>query len=783
VSTSERWGTVCSSSSRDILRRGFSKRARAAAGAGSVLAFLVAVATAASLPSRPAPGQVPGYAAEHGFDPRTDVLRLLLLCGLPVIGGAAGLLLGSRRRDPGVASRAAGSVSVSRRGRFAGAGLRVSAAIAHGLTVWTFLVVPLDGRVPPLVSLIGIVAVSWGLVVVLGRGDADRGAVFLAAASPTLPLALLGPRPPGFWIAAAAAAIVLPILARGVRGLGSRVPRPGSDQRLGTRDAGLRIGAAPVAAAPGLTKLLRALLLWVLLPGSVTVLVGAAILRAPTVADVFEDGHFLLPASEYLRGELPYRDIVPGHGLLSDGLLQTAQLSVFGDDYLGLKRGNKVVGALFLPAIYALGWAATGSAAVGFGGLMLTLLLLPNYLFFRALLSLWTLVFATRAARTTRTKSRRAWAACGAALPLGLCMAVDFTVYAAAAVAVALWVARGDRLAHLRRVLAGAAVSAVAVGLTLGAFGLLRGFLHTTFVFVPSLMPVYALGFPPLSLHGEAPSLSAWLRSQTVLDYLFFAIAAPVCGALLPRGPRVGARARGVLPLLAWFLCANLSVIERHHAAYALLPVPVGLLLLHRWALGHRRGMRPAALATGFVLVVLVLSREPLAYVGVAARAVARPWTPPDARKVENLARAEGAVFVPADAALVGATREMIRRAGFRPGDTWLDFANAPGLYYLFDRDCPIRYYEVPFYESEAAQDEVIASLSANPRVRAVLMSSGLLAQSIDDLTNAERAPRVAAFLRERFRPFYREGPVEFWIRKEEAEAGADPPGVSSERP
>ncbi len=634
---------------------------------------------------------------------------------------------------------------------FAGAGLRVSAAAAHALTVWTFLVVPLDGRIPPLVSLLGAFVVSWALAKFLGRGDADRGAVFLAAASPTLPLALLGPRPPGFWLAAAAAAIALPVLAGAAAGL-----------------------------VPALERLFRKLLRWVLLPGCVTVLVGAAILRAPTVADVFEDGHFLLPASEYLRGELPYRDIVPGHGLLSDGLLQTAQLSVFGDDYLGLKRGNKVVGLLFLPAVYALGWAATGSAAAGFGGLLLTLLLLPNYLFVRALLSLWTLVFSTHAART---KSPRAWVTCGAALPLGLCVAVDFTVYSAAAVAAALWVARGNRLAHLRRVLAGAGVSAAAVALTLAGFGLLRGFLHTTFVFVPALMPVYALGFPPLSLHGEAPGLSAWLRSQTVLDYFVFAIAAPVCGALLPRGPAVGPRARGLLPLLAWFLCANLSVIERHHAAYALLPVPVGLLLLHRWALDHRRATRPAALATGFVLAVLVLSREPLAYVGVAARAVARPWTPPDVRKVDDLPRADGAVFFPADAALVGATREMIRRAGLRPGETWLDFANAPGLYYLFDRDCPIRYYEVPFYETEAAQDEVIAAVGANPRVRAVLMSSGLLAQSIDALTNAERAPRVAAFLRERFRPFYREGPVEFWIRRDDVAAGGDAADVSSGRP
>ena len=726
-----------------------------------MLAFLLAVAIAAKLPSRPAPGQVPGYATIHGFDPHTDVLRLILLAGLPVAGGAVGLRLSARRRPLRTESRQPGRPADSRailRGNFLRiSGLRISAAAAHALTVWTFLVVPLDGRVPPVVSLLGVFAASYGLTALLGRAGADAGAVFLGAAAPTLPLALLGPRTPGFWLAAAAAAIALPVLA-----------------------------CTAVPAIPWLVRPLRRLLLWALLPGSITVLVGAAILRAPTVADVFEDGHALLPASEYLRGELPYRDIVPGHGLVSDGLLQTAQLKIFGDDYLGLKRGAKLVGVTFNPALYALGWAATSSPAFGFGGLLLTLLLLPNYVFVRAILSLWTLALATYAARTRHTG---AWFACGALLPLGLCAAVDFTIYATASVAAALWVARGNRVAHVRRVIAGFVVSASVVALALAAFGLLRGFLHATFVYVPSLLPVYALGFPPLSLHGESPSVWAWLRSQTVLNYFFFAVSAMVSGALLPRGPRVGPRARAVLPLLAWFLCANLSVIERHHAAYALLPMPVGLLLLHRWARGHERDgdgwSRVPSIVSLAVLVILILSRAPLSYAGVAARAIAHPWVPPDVRPVdvEGLPRAEGALFFPWDAGLVEATAGMIREADLRPGETWLDFANAPGLYYLFDRDCPIRYYEVPFYESAAAQEEVIAAVSSNPRVRVVLMSSGLLAQRIDDLTSAERAPRVAAFLQERFRPFSRTGPVEFWIRKEERPVSAERPGSGAPSP
>ena len=710
------------------------------------------MAIAVSLPSKPAAGQVLGFAAEHGFDPHTDVLRLGILAVLPLAGGAAGALLASRRRGRGAALPGRRNARGGGGGLTwpAGTGLRLSAIAAHAISVWTFLVVPLTERgVPPILSLAALAAASFALSVA-GRKDPQPGVEFLAAACPILPFTLLGPRPSTHWLAAGVAGLVLPIVAR-----------------------------AAAAFWPGIRRPLRVLLLWVLLPGSVTGLVGAAILRAPTVGDVFEDGHALLPASEYLRGERPYRDIVPGHGLLSDGLLQAAQLELFGDDYRGLKRGTKILGAFFLPAAYALGWAASGSPAVGFAGLLLTLLILPNYLFVRALLSIWTLAVAIYA---SRTKKPGAWLACGAALPIGLCVAVDFTAYAAAGVAVALYVARGNRFAHLRRLLIGAGVSGGAIALALLAYGIFDDFAQTTFVFVPSLLPVYALGFPPLEVDKNDPGPYAWLRNQTALAYLLLAISAVVSGALLPRAPRVGVRARGLLPVLAWFGCGMLSVIERHHVTYSLLVAPVCLLLLYRWARGGKPWTSVGALASALLLGAVIVGRRPVAFVSAAAGAITRPWTPPGARAVkgegEGLSRARGAVFPAPDAALIDATSEMIRRVNLRDGETWLDFANAPGLYYLFDRDCPIRYYEVPFYETDKAQREVIAALAANPRVRVVLVSSGLLAQEIDHISNDERAPRVAAFLREHFRPFWSDGPVEFWIRKDDplVSAGAERP-------
>lgn len=689
---------------------------------GAVVGLGIALALAPRLPCRPAFGQIPGYAGEHGFDPRTDILRLLILVAFPVLGGAAAAAIALRRSSWPLKSPH-------------GLAFFAAAAAAHALSVWIFLVVPLVPRgVPPIPLLLALMIVSLCLAAVLGNGDPGRGAAFLASACPILPLALFGHRPPVLWLAAGAAGLALPIFARAV-----------------------------AVVLPGIVRGLRVLALAILLPGSVTALAAAALFHGPPVADVFEDGHGLLPASEYLRGELPYRDIVPGHGLVSDGLLQAAQLKLFGDDYRGIWRGTKISGAVFWPAFYALGYAATGSPAFGFLGLLFSFIFFPQYQFPRAVASLGTLALAVYA---SRTKKGGAWLPCGVGLIASLCVSVDFAAYAAGGVAVALWVARGRRRDHLRRLLLGVLVSGGALALALGSFGILGGFLRTTFVFVPSLLPAYAQGFPPLVFPKDAAGVWA-LANRTTLLYGFTALSILLLGALLPRAPRVGSRARAMLPVLAWAALAMLSVLERQHVGYPMFAVPIGLLLLQRWFRGWRPWRSPRSVASFSALILIVWKLRPLLLMVLVADAIAHPRVLPDTQPLDEPQRAHGAVFRAADASLIRATADMMRRAGFRKEDTWLDFASAPGLYYLFDRDCPIRYYEVPFYESEKAQREVIEAVAGNPRVRAVLMASGLFAQMIDGVPSSTRAPLVAAFIRERFRPFYREGAVEFWLRKE----------------
>ncbi len=502
----------------------------------------------------------------------------------------------------------------------------------------------------------------------------------------------------------------------------------------------------------------------ILLACTVAALFVTARISSPAAVNLYEDGHGLLPASEYLRGELPYRDIVPGHGLISDGLLQAAGLGIFGDDYRGYNRAETLAAALFWPSLCVLAFVATGSAAAAFVSLLFTFLAYSQPGYLRVIPSLWILALALAA---SRKGNGRIWVACGAFVPIALLVAVEFAAYAAGAALVALWVARGPRLRHFGRFAAGAAISSTLIAFVFAAIGFFGGFVETTFFFLPTLMPAYAIPLvrPALPWSPEFASLGAFLSDPTMFLYGFVTLAVLVLSAVLPRGARIGDRARAVLPVLAWIVFAMVSVVERRHVRYPMFLVPLGLVLLALWFKGDRRWSSPRGLAAAAALTLLVVLWKPRNPARAVASSLADRHIPPLAT-FDEPRRARGGSFPPADAALVRATNTLIREAKLSSDETWLDFANAPGLYYLFERNCPIRYYEVPFYESPSAQDEVVATLERNETVRAVLVASGLPSDPIDGVPNAARAPKVAKFLELNFQPFLKQDGVEFWLRR-----------------
>jgi hypothetical protein len=99
--------------------------------------------------------------------------------------------------------------------------------------------------------------------------------------------------------------------------------------------------------------------------------------------------------------------------------------------------------------------------------------------------------------------------------------------------------------------------------------------------------------------------------------------------------------------------------------------------------------------------------------------------------------------------------------------ETFFDFTNRGLLFFLLDRDNPIRYSEVGFYSRDKQQWRVIRALRDNPKVKAALMPSVYGGQAVDNVPNERRAPLVYQWLQENFEPHVQEGDVVIWRRKE----------------
>ena len=130
-----------------------------------------------------------------------------------------------------------------------------------------------------------------------------------------------------------------------------------------------------------------------------------------------------------------------------------------------------------------------------------------------------------------------------------------------------------------------------------------------------------------------------------------------------------------------------------------------------------------------------------------------------------GLPRAQGALINERDAAIIDIVHRYAQPR-LAEGETFFDFSNRGLLYFLLDRDCPIRQPEVAFYETEALQREVIARIDGNPRVRFAIVSTTVDAASVDGIANSARAPLVWAYIQQHFALDHEEGGLAFWYRR-----------------
>lgn len=478
----------------------------------------------------------------------------------------------------------------------------------------------------------------------------------------------------------------------------------------------------------------------------------------------FEDAHDLVPASEVLRGETLYRDIIPTHGLLEDGLLDVLLLRS-GPITIGrVNKGRGVVAAFGACAVYALATAATGSPEIGILTFFLGAMMGAAGGGTRFLPGLIALAFMARACRGR--PRLLIWA--GAAVIVAGLTSLEQGVYGLFTLLFAVTRIRGGwRPAGLGLLVTGTIAS---IAMMIGGFFV--SFLRVSVMEIGTLGPVYTL--TPFSVpeplrstfHFFPEALLAVFYKDSIYHVVWLGALLSLAMAWTVR-PASRRRRNGsfnaLLVICVWVIIVGLSYAERQHIHFFMV-APV-LLVSWIWYYARNRWALTSAI---FLLLAMA---QPTTHLAITAwlRQTRGPLEQ-HMHLVDDPPRARGAWWSGADLVLIQAAAPYIKR--LPPGQTWFDFTNRGLLYFLFDRDCPIRQVEVAFYETEDRQREVIARLEANQRVVAALMpmsaNEGAVDKggAVDHVPNATRAPLVWNYLQEHFRPDYQEGNILFWRRK-----------------
>lgn len=473
----------------------------------------------------------------------------------------------------------------------------------------------------------------------------------------------------------------------------------------------------------------------------------------------FEDAHHLVPASELLRGEKLYRDIVPTHGFVEDAGLTWLSLRMRGTTAGAALRGRLVFASLTSVAVYALGAAMTGSMEAGVLTFFLATMLGAVTPTVRVVPPLFTLAVLAWA---VRRRSARAFVAAGAGTVLALMTSLDFGGYTLLATLLTLLRFGVGRKRAWSNAAIGALVIGVPFAIGLAIHGVLADFFRVTLRELPTASTTGTLNIftppPAFQTFVHVPEILASLFTKPGYLFIVWVAAAVIAGVALTR-----CSSRRLEPLLIiafWIVVASLSYAMRHHMffEFAVAPLLIGMawIAIRRWP-----AMTPA------IVIVLLMMAQPTTHMAIvnglrhSRGPMEQGWT-----EVPEIRRARGAFFSTGDAEVVRSARRYVQ-ARLSESDTFFDFTDRAVLYFLLQRDCPIRQVVVPFYETESLQRQVISRIEHNPHVVAALVPEGSAGAQFDGVPSAVRAPLVWRYLQEHFEPEFHEGSVVFWRRKQ----------------
>ena len=499
--------------------------------------------------------------------------------------------------------------------------------------------------------------------------------------------------------------------------------------------------------------------------------------------DLFHRGESIGPASDYLRGKVPFRDVFALHGMLEDGQLDAWLMQLFGRSLEVAVWRTVILGAFLGVAIWYLGLAVFGSIP-----LALVCVAMGSWTTAENNRTFFQVAVVALYWQALRKGSRSAAVFSGIFAGIALFFSYEIGLYSiAGAVGSAVLIAIASRrapwsgFAPLRALgffLAGLVIGTAPFALYLAMRGGFADFVVTSFVTIPSIIDdVWSLPFPdlvtPIRKNYALEAIADFVlreKFHLILSPLVLAIASVY---LLQRWlrRRLDTFDYALLVMTVFALIAQRTAFGRvsfqhqYFAAFLIGPLMVvlGVLLirqLHTLWIGGSEGTR------AFVALLVLASLPLLAVlfwiphlVTIRLHDFTRYWG--RVLAVDPDPRAE---HVNARIAEVSKSIGELTKAG----EPIFDFSNQPAFYFFADRPNPTRFYQVPILSPRSFQHETITALEkAKPKV--VLRRSPELFDQFDGVTNDLRAQAVSGYLDDTYQFHKSDRGVEIWTRRTDA--------------
>jgi len=478
--------------------------------------------------------------------------------------------------------------------------------------------------------------------------------------------------------------------------------------------------------------------------------------------DLFEDSHHLAPGWEIFHGARPYKDVVPMHGLLDDGLVDAAIMRFSKPNIGAVMKIRGTIATLMGPALYFLGFAATGSPEAGMLAFFATVMMGYSVGGLRFVPSLVVLALVAGALRR-RNARLLAWAG-------GLCViagltGLDMGLYSGLVTLAGILRFRDRKRAFKLTAIGVAIVFGVAlIGMLIGGF--LVDFFRVSLFEIANLGPVYTLrpmeGGPPQSLDRQFPEILTAVFDQRGMMYLGWVAAIVIFAVMLtrPRQSMVTRRAEPLFAMAVFILATGISYAERQHIYYHfILPA---FIATAAYVLFRRRSTVARVSGVALVATLVVLTNFTIHFAIDTYLRRTHGITDPFWHEI-GLPAGRFALYHQNDIEFID-TIHRWTESHLGPDDTFYDFTDHAVLYMLLNRRMPVRQVEVATCEKPERQREVIGRLN-NPHVKAVLVSSQQNS-GVDLVPNWKRTPLIWQYIQDNFEPDMTEGRVTIWRRK-----------------